>query len=322
MIMNRQIYSMGILDPSSKSTSELDTFILCSGSDNRAYQILESINSKKTKIIMLNFQERINRKENSNPIFSYKKKSLENLTEVSCKIKIPNSILETFTNIGFDDSSKIGIDISCLTKPYFYYLIKLFKERFKLAKLTIFYTEPKSYFFQKGLFNAFHSSTGPLSIIEIPGYSGQELRGAKRKLVILLGFDGDLSKEIREDVSPEETVLVNGFPSYTPKFKDISLIVNEKLVSGNDISVAYARANNPFEVYNLLESIKTENEASGQEIFLNIAPLGTKPMALGACLFALHNPEVRVVYPLPEEYDDKYSEQCWNSWVYKLPLSV
>jgi hypothetical protein len=45
-------------------------------------------------------------------------------------------------------------------------------------------------------------------------------------------------------------------------------------------------------------------------------------MALGACLFALHNPEVRVIYPLPEEYDDKYSEQCWNSWVYKLPLSI
>lgn len=313
---------MEILDSSSKSLSELDTFILCSGSDSRAYQVLESIDSKKTKVIMLNFQERIAHKDNSNPIFNYKNNAIKNLTEVSCEIKIPSSILETFATLGFDDSSNIGIDISCLTKPYFYYLIKLFKERFKLANLTIFYTEPKSYFFQKGLFNAFHSSTGPLSIIEIPGYSGQEIRGAKRKLVLLLGFDGDLSKEIREDVSPEETVLVNGFPSYTPKFKDISLIVNEKLVSDNNITVAYARANNPFEVYNLLESIKIENESNGEEIFLNIAPLGTKPMALGACLFALHNPEVRVIYPLPEVYDDKYSEQCWNSWVYKLPLSI
>ncbi len=320
--MNKQIYNMEILDSSSKSLSELDTFILCSGSDSRAYQVLESIDSKKTKVIMLNFQERIAHKDNSNPIFNYKNNAIKNLTEVSCEIKIPSSILETFATLGFDDSSNIGIDISCLTKPYFYYLIKLFKERFKLANLTIFYTEPKSYFFQKGLFNAFHSSTGPLSIIEIPGYSGQEIRGAKRKLVLLLGFDGDLSKEIREDVSPEETVLVNGFPSYTPKFKDISLIVNEKLVSDNNITVAYARANNPFEVYNLLESIKIENESNGEEIFLNIAPLGTKPMALGACLFALHNPEVRVIYPLPEVYDDKYSEQCWNSWVYKLPLSI
>ena len=54
--------------------------------------------------------------------------------------------------------------------------------------------------------------------------------------------------------------------------------------------------------------------------YLNIAPLGTKPMALGACLFAIHNPEVRVIYPIPDKYENLTTEECWDSWVYGIPL--
>jgi len=106
-----------------------------------------------------------------------------------------------------------------LNETLFLFYYQTPKGKIWCKKLSVFYTEPKSYLFPKGLFNAFHTSSGPLSILEIPGYSGQEKRGAKRKLVILLGFDGDLSKEINEDVSPHDTVVVNGFPSYTPKIQ-------------------------------------------------------------------------------------------------------
>ncbi len=96
-----------------------------------------------------------------------------------------------------------------------------------------------------------------------------------------MGFDSDLSKEINVDVSPTETVVINGFPSYSSKFKDISLVTNERLVGDSNIKIKYARANNPFEVYNLLENIKSEDK---DNTFMKFAPLGTKPMALGACL--------------------------------------
>jgi hypothetical protein len=273
----------------------------------------------EARVIIFHFKERLEGKDLTDNLFNYKNYSIKHLQEITCEIKSPSSSLREFEENKFDSSKKIGIDISCFTKPYFYYLIKLLRERFGVLKLTVYYTEPKSYLFPKGLFHRFHTSTGPLSIIEIPGYSGLESRDSKRKLIILLGFDGDLSKEINEDVSPYETVVVNGFPSYMPKFKDISLIANEKLVSDDKITVQYARANNPFEVYNLLESVKAKDGGSN---FINVAPLGTKPMALGACLFALHNPDVRVVYPLPEAYEDKYSDDCWNSWMYELPLMI
>lgn len=317
--MMESVYNMELIDGSNKSLDDLDYLLLSSGSDTRAYEVLSKCKAiNKNQVILFNFIERLTALPNTDPLFNYKNFRYNSLQEISCEIKNPSSCLDEIIKNPFNKDSKIGIDISCLTKPYFYFIIKLLKERFQVVKLSVFYTEPKSYLFPKGLFSAFHTSSGPLSILEIPGYSGQEKRGAKRKLVILLGFDGDLSKEINEDVSPHHTVVVNGFPSYTPKFKDISLIANEKLVSDRNINVAYARANNPFEIYNLLHQIKEKEEPN---TFMNIAPLGTKPMALGACLFALHNPDVRIVYPLPENYENKYSDRSWNSWIYDLPLT-
>jgi hypothetical protein len=323
--MSASIYKMELLDSGRNLIKELDYFILTSGSDSRAYEVLSRIdtgNKSKTKVILLHFEERLRERRKRDPIFKYKTFSIAHLQEATCEIKRPSSSLGPLQLNTFDVSNEIGIDISCFTKPYFYFLIKLLRERFGIQKISAYYTEPQSYKFPRGIFTDFRTSAGPLSIIEIPGYSGQESRDSLRKLIILLGFDGDLSREINEDVSPSETFLVNGFPSYSPKFKDISLIANEKLVSDRNIKVMYARANHPFEVYNLLSGLKHQVlSVSGQEAFFNIAPLGTKPMALGACLFALHNPDVRVVYPLPETYEDKYSENCWNSWMYELPLS-
>jgi hypothetical protein len=318
--MNNLIYQMHSFK-SFSTNDDLDFFILASGSDNRAYEILSKYDfniKEQTKVIVINFNERLADKASTDPLFDYKHLPIKHLQEIKCDIKNPSSCLEQFSKNSFDGALNIGLDISCLTKPYFYFILKLLKDIFGVISVNVFYTEPKSYKFSRGLFGSFSSSTGPLMTREVPGFSGHEQRGSRRKLIILLGFDGVLSREINEDVSPYETVVVNGFPSYSPKFKDISLITNEKLISDHNIQKQYARANHPFEVYNLLESIKNADVNA----FMNIAPLGTKPMALGACLFALHNPDVRVVYPFPNKYKDSYSDKCWNSWMYKLPLAI
>lgn len=309
---------MELLDSSESLLDKLDYFFLASGSDNRAYKILEKYNSMSNKVILFHFRERLKDIHETDTLYNYKDININDLHEIMCEIKNPESSYEEFINMSISANSIIGIDISCFTKPYFYYIIKLLKERFLVSNIYVFYTEPKSYIFPRGLFNSFHTSSGPISVHEMFGYTGQERRNSKRKLIILLGFDGDLSKEINEDVSPHDTIIVNGFPSYTPKCKDISLIANEKLVNDKqNIKIEYTRANNPFDTYNLLQSIK-EKDAN---TFINIAPLGPKPMALGACLFALHNPDVRIVYPLPENYEKKYTNQCWKSWVYDFPLN-
>ncbi len=316
------LYDMKLLNEFDKKNS-IDCLLLAGGSDHRAYEVLRKCSEKRISIkknLLFNFKERTSSLKRNDKYFDYKKTTYNNFEFIDCTIKDPiscltklHSHLSTFTN-----KNLIAIDISCFTKPYFFYLLKYLHERLLIANPVVFYTEPYSYKFpKKGLFSSYHETEGPIRIMEIPGFSGIKERGGITVLIVQLGFEADSLGEINVDVSPNESFLVNGFPSYAPKFKDISLVVNEYYTGNKDSIILYSRSNNPFEIFNLLDKIKKNyfNNA-----FLNIAPLGTKPMALGACLFAIHNPEVRVIFPFSEKYEKVTTEECWNSWIYQVPL--
>lgn len=312
---------MELLANVNKDNSTYDVLLIAEGSDHRAYESLKILENNEMKIKYLFIFEFIER-DNEDDLFQIPIDLQSTITvktiRIKCSIKDPNSCLNDIITSGVEISNQnnIAIDISCFTKPYFFYLLKLLQGRFSLNIVNVFYTEPFSYYFPEKIFTSYKSSKGPLSILEIPGYSGKEQRGDKRLLIILLGFDGDLAKEICEDITPSEINLVNCFPGYIPKYKDISLIANEKLSSNPDNKILYSQADNPFEIYNLLTHIAS----SHKDYFINIAPLGTKPMALGACLFSLSNKNVRVVYPFPEKYNKVTTDRCWNTWQYKIPI--
>lgn len=313
------LYEMTDLSSQSKiTTPTFDYFFVAGGSDFRAYEALKTLasnNSEIKDVLLFEFTER--NIANTTQYYSYSSLPYK-FTSVKCSIKAPSECIKNFgaQGITLSPNDKVAIDISCFTKPYFFVLLKYLRDHIKLNSITVYYTEPKSYIFAGSLLKSYHSTSGPLSVMEVPGFPGEEHRTSKKILVVLLGFDGELSSFITEEVSPDKTIVINGFPGYFPKFKDISLINNEKLVTEADIK--YARANNPFEIFNLLASLKCSYENS----FLNIAPLGTKPMALGACLFAINNPTVRVIYPLPEKYESVTTDSCWNTWSYHIPLTL
>jgi hypothetical protein len=311
------LYKMNTAEAATASIRKIDFLFLAAGSDFRAYESLrklEEANIEIGTVLLFKFTERTI----ANPLQYYSYESIRyQFKDVPCSIKDPSECVKTLMRFGvmLKDDMTVGIDISCFTKPYFYVILKYLRDRVHLSSLYAFYTEPKSYVFSSGLLKSYHSTSGPLSVMEIPGFPGEESRYSKYFLIVLLGFDGELSSFITDEISPEKTIVINGFPGYFPKFKDISLINNEKLVSSSDIK--FARANNPFEVYNTLDSL---HKTIADKAFFNIAPLGTKPMALGACLFAINNPSVRVIYPLPDQYEPVTTDQCWNCWCYELPL--
>ena len=236
------------------------------------------------KVLIFNFEER---HDCLNTTLIKAFKSYEglglNTSLIGCSIKDPSTCVKALgdSDPDFKSATKVALDISCFTKPYFFCLLKYLKEQTNIGNVTVFYTEPMSYVFSKGLYQSYHSTSGPLSVMEIPGFPGNDTRTTKKVLVVLLGFDGELSSFITEEIAPDATLVVNGFPAYAPKFKEVSLINNEKLlISSATGSVQYSRANSPFETFNLLEHLyKKETSA-----FFNVAPIGTKPMALGACL--------------------------------------
>lgn len=320
MNFDQMLYVMELADSDVLARVDSSTLIIAAGFDDRAYELCKRYDESGVRIdtlVVFVFDEDIIAASEDESYFAYRQRGVGKVIEIRCSLKDPTSSLDgLLNNQDILSGGHLSIDITCFNRPYIFYLLKLLRLRFNILRLEAFYTEPETYLFENGLLNAYHSMSGPLSILEVPGFSGRDSRGEKRLLVILLGFDGDLSREIGEDVSPSITWLVNGFPAYSPKFKDISLIGNDKLMRNDGVEIVYSRASNPFQTYNLLEQAAHRFAPA----FLNVAPLGAKPMALGACLFALSHPDTRVVYPFPEKYAGLTSSGVWNCWHYFLPL--
>lgn len=316
---------MNLIDESGSDLErEYDCIMVAGSSDYRAYEILrkyQKSNVSIKRVLLFDFNERTEKnielsKEDNNAYNSYKTLGFQ-VTSIPCSIFDPSACLKSLnkSELNLSADTKFAIDISCFTKPYFFSILRYLKEQVGFKAIRVFYTEPMSYTFNKGFY---HSTYGPLSVIEIPGYPGLDTGTIEKILIVLLGFEGEFSSYIYDQVSPDKIMVINGFPAYSPKFKDISIINNEKLVINSGSHKYYVSANNPFETFNLLENLKKNYPKA----FFNIAPLGTKPMALGACLFAILYPSVRIVYPLPEKYANKTTSECCCSWSYTIPLNI
>ena len=200
----------------------------------------------------------------------------------------------------------------------------------KVNNIIVHYTEPLNYVMDCGIFKSYFSTKGPINTDEIYGFPGIIAKDGvnnERVLFCLLGFDNDLLPTIIQDSSPSKIVTINGFPSFYPKFKDISLVNNEKILSSSDYadlrekeenfkSLVYVEACNPFDVINTLEILKQKHENR----CIDIVPIGTKPMALGVCLFSIYNDDIRVIYPFPEEYNTTTTKESKKSWEYVVCL--
>lgn len=254
----------------------------------------------------------------------------DNVSNVSTSYDDPR----TYTNILekqfgiLENSVQIGIDITGFKNQFFFPLLKFLYYKLKKDKIDVFYTEPATYKFPKSrsrssnfpnmledtniLFNYSKANAG-IEIKSIPEFAGTSSK--KTVLVILLGFDGKVAVRIKEEYSAEKVILINGFPSYLPKFRDISLLNNKELVLAcgkNDIYSTYA--DNPFEVYNVLKRIKEQYV----DYKMLIAPLGAKPLALGTCIFAIDYPQTAVLYVESTNYVEKTTEKEGESWRYQL----
>lgn len=228
----------------------------------------------------------------------------------------------------FDKVNAIGMDLTCLPVPLFFLLMKWFSKNTK--KLFIYYTQPGQYILSDGLFASYFSMKGPVSVDEIYGFSGIAANDSdgKRLLACMLGFDNDLLPMIIQEAGPNKVIAINGFPSYYPKFKDISLANNQRVLSGAGYvgllektkklsDYVYVEAINPFEAYNAINDIVKEFK----EYCIDVVPLGTKPMALGACLYAIDDTNVRIIFPNPETYVSNISRESKKTVEYVIEFN-
>jgi len=215
------------------------------------------------------------------------------------------------------DRESVGIDISCMPIPFIAQILHFLFEHHSGKTIKVYYTEPSRYNLQN-LFD-YYAYNGEIYFGAVRGFEGETSQSGevKRVLFYLMGFEMKyLEERIPQDVAPDVIVPINGFPSYFPKYKDISLINDGTDFYERDIEIIFAEANNPFEVYNTLETL----EGKYKNHRIDIIPVGTKPMALGACLYALKNgnTQCRIIFPFPADYKPKQSYGHGKLWEYSL----
>ena len=237
--------------------------------------------------------------------------------------------LEKYLNESFPElkDEKVVIDFSIMSKPYIFILLKYLLYVRNMDRIYLLYTEPASYHKLRlkmvpkntNQEDSEYFTKGTVRIGEVPSYSGKIELTKKNALVVLLGFEGERAVQVFNEVNPDLTIPVNGFPAYRPEFKDISILSNEELLREPEImkELMYAPANDPFETKNTLEEIYSKHS---ENYNISVSPLGTKPMAIGSCLFALEHSDIRIIYPYPIEYNIKSSKGFGETWNYIVSI--
>lgn len=204
----------------------------------------------------------------------------------------------------FEDYSvqTIYIDVSGLNNRISASLLKNALEM-AIASVRVVYTEPEHYDIEK--FKEEGVLCQDLSeriegIEPLPGLANIIPDGVDMKFVALLGFEGGRFTQMYESVQPpiDKIIPVIGVPGYRPEYPFVAYWGNRRpLISTESWQfVEYAAANSLVDVYFLLQRIKNKPPVSK----IKLAPIGTKPHAIGAILFAIKYPtDVEIVYDNP-----------------------
>jgi hypothetical protein len=288
-----------------------DVFVIVGESDERAIAAAKIL-SKKTnnisEIVLLQYEP-------------YDIKQIQNLfPQANCRtisvLPEPIAFLEALQqNRDLFLGKKLFVDITSMRVPELFILFKFLKLSTICGSMSIAYSTPLEYEFHKEPFTSYHSYYGNLKTIDLAGFSGMAEDMAYSQMLIFLGFEGVLSDKVNEDITYDTLKLINNLPSLYDKYKDISIINNYNLLASRHEKMLYVPANNPFEVYNFLcENLETDEPACA-------APLSTKPIALGVCLYALDHENLRVVYPIAEEYVPHRANSVHKTYIYNIEIA-
>ena len=138
-------------------------------------------------------------------------------------------------------------------------------------------------------------------IAPIPGFASlAEINDRDSCFVPLLGFEGTRLAYLLEAVQPQgnKIIPIIGVPGFRPEYPFHTFQGNRAplLETRAWRNVRFAQANCPFSLFYALQDVA----ASFPRDLIKIAPIGTKPHALGAVLYALTSSRpVELVYDHP-----------------------
>jgi len=192
-------------------------------------------------------------------------------------------------------------------------------------KLAVVYVEPTDYRHSAAPTEGeiFDLSERIAGVAPIPGFASlNEVADENSRFVPLLGFEGVRLAHILEHVQPQGRKItpIIGVPGFRAEYPFYSFLGNRSVLvkTGAWRNTMFAPAFSPFSLFYVLEELANESDI----VHLKIAPIGTKPHALGAVLFALTRPSmVELVYDHPVRKPER-TQGTGRLWVYHLSAFI
>lgn len=214
----------------------------------------------------------------------YSCKSLSNHISSDLRYRSDTSIRATLHK-----EVPICIDITSLPMVVWAPLVRIaFQDE---RELWIVYTEPKEYRFHKDPMNTdlFDLNERVGDVVSLPGMvnlAGPD-PGLTNLLCIFLGFEGGRARHITTSIDPEPTVIpIVGSPGMNAEYAIQAIECNREYLKNTNSykRIKWVDSICPFSAYQTLLEIYKEYPDN----YMYLAPVGTKPHALGMLLYSLH----------------------------------
>lgn len=170
-------------------------------------------------------------------------------------------------------------------------------------EMRIVYAEPDTYRVKEFRKMGIHQDLCETvkGIAPLPGLTNLLPHRESPLFVVLLGFEGGRFSQIIQDQNPDRDKItpVLGVPGYRINYPYISLWGNRNQIknTGSWQNLKYAEANSIVDIYSMLKRLSYDNRNPE----MVVAPIGTKPHAIGAILYSIKHPDkVEIVYDNPK----------------------
>jgi hypothetical protein len=230
---------------------------------------------------------------------------------------------------GFDPvRTSLCVDITGMLRPHLLFLVMAL-ERLGVRRLQVLYSEP-DYYRRKG---ATSFSAGTISgVRQVAGYEGiGNPDTADDLLIIGMGFDAQLVKEVAEDKDKAEKIQLFGLPSLRADMYQQSVLRSREvadLLGDPNFSPGHratAPANDPFVTASVLSEVVAARETKRPPTNLYLCPLGTKVQALGFSLFFLaecRGTNRSILFPFSTRYSPETTEGLSRVWLYSVEFPI
>lgn len=223
--------------------------------------------------------------------------------------------LDSYFDTKISKKSNIIIDCTTLGVPEILILLQKISDN-QYKRVDALYIEPRDYRKKSTQIREFELSNDFYGFNAIPGFSLSVNSDNSDKVVFFCGYESERINRAFEDLDldGDNTQLVFGVPAFQAGWEINTFSNNILLLENRDISenFYYCGASNPIAAYEILLNIYRGLEAD-EKFF--IAPLGTKPMSLGACLFMTYadKEKVAILYDHPiKKLGRSSSLSRWN----------